>query len=103
MTKRLIVTADDFGLTEGVNRAILHAHKEGIVTSASLMVNGPAVDSAVAMARANPTLDIGLHLNLTNKPFAFALSTGNKDLEASIRSQIKLAVATGLNVSHIDG
>jgi len=103
MTKRLIVTADDFGLTEGVNRAIIHAHTEGIVTSASLMVNGPAVVSAIALARENPTLDIGLHLNLTNKPFAFALNTGKKDLEASIRSQIELAVGTGLNISHIDG
>ena len=103
VTKRLIVAADDFGITEGVNRAIIHAHKEGIVTSASLMVNGPAVDSAIALARQNPTLDIGLHLNLTNKPFAFALSAKRKDLEASIRSQIELAVGTGLNISHIDG
>jgi predicted glycoside hydrolase/deacetylase ChbG (UPF0249 family) len=103
MTRRLIVTADDFGLTEGVNRAIIHAHRKGIVTSASLMVNGPAVDSAVNMARETPTLDIGLHLNLTNKPFAFALSPGSKDLETSIRSQIELALGTGLNISHIDG
>ena len=103
MTRRLIVTADDFGLTEGVNRAIIHAHTEGVVTSASLMVNGQAVDSAVALARQNPTLDIGLHLNLTNKPFGFALSAGAKDLEAPIRSQIELALGTGLNISHIDG
>lgn len=101
--KRLIVTADDFGLTEGVNRAIVRAHREGIVTSASLMVNGAAAEDAVALARQYPTLDIGLHLNLTNKPFSLALSAPPKDLEQKVRSQIETAVRTGLNISHLDG
>jgi predicted glycoside hydrolase/deacetylase ChbG (UPF0249 family) len=103
LSKRLIVTADDFGLTEGVNQAIIRAHREGVVTSASLMVNGGAVASAVALARDNPALDIGLHLNLTNKPFALALSPGARHLEQAIRSQIETALKTGLSISHVDG
>jgi predicted glycoside hydrolase/deacetylase ChbG (UPF0249 family) len=101
--RRLIVTADDFGLTEGVNRAIIRAHREGVVTSASLMVNGGAVASAVALARDNPTLDIGLHLNLTNKPFALAMQPGDRGIEQAIRSQIEAALKTGLTISHLDG
>jgi predicted glycoside hydrolase/deacetylase ChbG (UPF0249 family) len=101
--RRLIVTADDFGLTEGVNRAIIRAHREGVVTSASLMVNGGAVASAIALARDNPTLDIGLHLNLTNKPFALAMKPGDRGLEQAIRSQIETALKTGLTISHLDG
>jgi predicted glycoside hydrolase/deacetylase ChbG (UPF0249 family) len=56
------VTADDFGFSHGVNRAILQAYREGIVTHASLMVTGDAADEAVALARANPGLSVGLHL-----------------------------------------
>jgi chitin disaccharide deacetylase len=102
VTKRLIITADDFGLTEGVNKAIIRAHREGVVTSASLMINGGAVDSAVAFARQNPSLDIGLHLNLTNEPFAFALRPG-AGIEKKIRQQIEMALKTGLTISHVDG
>jgi predicted glycoside hydrolase/deacetylase ChbG (UPF0249 family) len=103
LNRRLIVTADDFGLTEGVNLAIIRAHREGVVTSASLMVNGGAVASAVALAQGHPTLDIGLHLNLTNKPFALALRPGARDIEQEIRSQIETVLKTGLNISHVDG
>lgn len=103
LNKRLIVTADDFGLTEGVNQAIIRAHREGIVTSASLMINGGAAESAVELARHNPTLDIGLHLNLTNDPFSLAANHRGRDLEREIRSQIEAALGTGLNISHLDG
>jgi len=64
MTKRLIVNADDFGLSEGVNRGILRAHDEGIVTSASLMVRQPAAGAAVAEARRRPGLSLGLHVDV---------------------------------------
>jgi chitin disaccharide deacetylase len=57
----LIVNADDFGASTGINRAILDCHTRGIVTSASLMVTGRAVDEAVALSRDNPSLSIGLH------------------------------------------
>jgi len=63
--KKLIVTADDLGLTRRVNEAIEKAHRQGIVTTASLMVNGSAFESAVDMLKQNPGLDAGLHLNLT--------------------------------------
>ena len=63
--RHLIVNADDFGLSPAINRGIIAAHRNGIVTSASLMVNGPAFENAVALAQENPALDIGLHLTLT--------------------------------------
>lgn len=62
--RRLIVNADDFGLSEGVNRGIVRAHEEGIVTSASLMVRGPAAAGAADDARRHPRLSVGLHLDL---------------------------------------
>jgi chitin disaccharide deacetylase len=60
----LIVNADDFGYTEGINRGILDAHAKGIVTSASLMVERPAAPHAVALARENPRLALGLHVEV---------------------------------------
>ncbi len=62
--KRLIINADDFGLTRGVNRAIAEAHEQGIVTSATLMAGGPEFDEAVALARRLPRLSIGCHVDL---------------------------------------
>src|SRR5258706_4403995 len=64
MTRRLIVNADDFGLSVGVNRGIIEAHERGIVTSASLMVRPPAAPEAAAYARRNLGLGVGLHLDL---------------------------------------
>ena len=63
--RQLIVNADDFGLTEQVNRGIIDAHREGIVTSTTLMANGGAFDAAVSMGRREYDLGIGVHLNLT--------------------------------------
>src|SRR6266699_3551266 len=63
--RQLIVNADDFGLTCEVNRGILDAHRNGIVTSATLMANGEAFDAAVEMARQAPHLSVAIHLNLT--------------------------------------
>jgi predicted glycoside hydrolase/deacetylase ChbG (UPF0249 family) len=60
----LIVNADDFGQSRGINRGIIEAHRHGIVTSASLMVRWPAVVEAAAYARAHPALSVGLHLDL---------------------------------------
>jgi predicted glycoside hydrolase/deacetylase ChbG (UPF0249 family) len=61
MTKHLIVNADDFGASSGVNRGIVECHRDGVVTSTSLMVTGRAVEEAVALSRENPRLAIGLH------------------------------------------
>jgi predicted glycoside hydrolase/deacetylase ChbG (UPF0249 family) len=60
----LIVNADDFGLDPGVNRGIVRGHEEGIVTAASLMVRPSSATEAATYARANPALDLGLHVDL---------------------------------------
>ena len=62
--KRLIVNADDFGLTPDVNEGIVAAHRNGILTATTLMANGAAFDDAVRLTRETPTLDIGCHLVL---------------------------------------
>jgi len=64
--RRLIVNADDFGLTSGVNRAIVEAHQRGIVTSATLMANGRAFDQAAELARTVPHLSLGCHVVLVD-------------------------------------
>src|ERR1700728_4968394 len=63
---RLIITADDFGLSEPVNAAIEEAHRRGILTATSLMVGAAAVADAVARARRLPNLRVGLHVVLTD-------------------------------------
>jgi len=62
--RRLIVNADDFGRSPSINQAVIRAHREGILTSASLMVNEPGFDEAVRLAKENPRLGVGLHLTL---------------------------------------
>jgi predicted glycoside hydrolase/deacetylase ChbG (UPF0249 family) len=66
MACRLIINADDFGLTPGVNRAIAELHQAHVLTSTTLMATGAAFDDAVAIARANPSLGIGCHVVLTD-------------------------------------
>src|SRR5262249_12130161 len=61
---RLIVNADDFGLTPGVNRGILQAHREGLVTSTTLMANSAAFEDAVPLAKSCPSLKVGCHVVL---------------------------------------
>jgi len=63
--KRLIVNADDFGRTPGINRGVVEAHERGIVTSATMMVNYPPAAEAAELARKNPSLGVGLHVALT--------------------------------------
>lgn len=65
LTRTLVVNADDFGLTAGVNAGIIGAFRRGVVRSASLMVTTPGFADAVELARANPDLDLGIHLTLT--------------------------------------
>jgi chitin disaccharide deacetylase len=64
--RRLIVNADDFGLTAGVNRAIVEAHKGGVVSSTTLMANGAAFADAVTAARSTPNLSVGCHVTLVD-------------------------------------
>ena len=63
--KRLIVNADDLGRADGINAGIVRAHREGIVTAATLMVSAPASREAGRLARELPGLDVGVHLALT--------------------------------------
>ena len=63
--KELAVTADDLGLSPGVNRGIAEAHRSGIVTSASIMPNMPAFDEAATLCATNPRLSVGVHITLT--------------------------------------
>jgi hopanoid biosynthesis associated protein HpnK len=128
--KRLIVNADDFGMAPGVNRAILEAHRTGIVTSTSLLANGAAFDEAAAAARATPALGVGLHLNLTQgRPLSdpatlgallnadgeflgnaeklySRMVTGHLPLDAAereIRAQIERVQDAGIQPTHLDG
>lgn len=62
---KLIVNADDFGLSKGINYGILEAHLNGIVTSTTLMITMPEVEHAISISKDAPNLKIGLHLNIT--------------------------------------
>lgn len=64
--RRLIINADDFGLTSGVNRAILEAHRHGVVTSATMMAGGRAFAEAVQLAQHAPQLNVGCHVVLVD-------------------------------------
>lgn len=130
MLRRLIVNADDFGLSSGVNRAVEVAWQNGILTQASLMPGGDAFDEAVVIAKANPELQVGLHLTLvqgravlspeqipglvdadgffSNNPVAVGMRlffdrSLRSQLFAEIEAQILKIKATGLPLSHIDG
>jgi hopanoid biosynthesis associated protein HpnK len=67
MPPRVIVNADDFGLTTRVNQGVLEAHARGILTSASIMAGGQAFEDAVRLAHATPALDVGVHLTLVEE------------------------------------
>ena len=86
--KRLIVNADDFGLSPEVNAGIMRAHRDGILRSASLMVAEPAARAAAELARDNPALDVGLHA---------VVCQGRSVLDAS-----RLGAAVGASGEFID-
>ena len=106
-TRRLIVNADDFGRSRSINEAVIRAHQEGILTTASLMVNGPAAAEAVALAKANPKLGVGLHLALSESPVAAGFAYFFKRslqpvLRAEIRAQLQKFLATELQLDHVN-
>ncbi|HXE52580.1 MAG TPA: ChbG/HpnK family deacetylase, partial [Tepidisphaeraceae bacterium] len=68
MPADLIINADDFGRSASINRAIIRAHREGVLNSASLMVAGEAFEEAVELACQNPDLRIGLHVVAMDGP-----------------------------------
>jgi hopanoid biosynthesis associated protein HpnK len=128
--RELIVTADDFGASSAVNAAIIEAHRHGILTTASLMVNGDACAEAVALARATPSLGVGLHLALSlarstlppdriphlvdadgRLPASSAWAglryhfsaAARRELVDEIRAQLDRFRATGLALDHVTG
>lgn len=109
MTRRLIVTADDFGDTPQVNAAVQRAYREGILRFTSLMVLRPAAAEAAAIARANPGLGVGLHLELcASEPEKagaryFFSPSARAGLEGEIRAQLDALLALGIEPTHIDG
>jgi predicted glycoside hydrolase/deacetylase ChbG (UPF0249 family) len=114
--KRLIINADDFGFTRDVNAGIVHAHREGVLTSATLMANGGAFEDAVRLARETPTLDIGCHLVLvqgrslvTGSPLpekptdlVVALLRNQIDVRAELRAQVQKIIDAGIRPTHLD-
>jgi hopanoid biosynthesis associated protein HpnK len=128
--RRLVVNADDFGRSQSINLAVIRAHREGILTTASLMVNEPCAGEAVALARENPGLGVGLHLALvcgaaalpaetipqladargqfSNNPVAtgwryFARAQCRAQLRLEIAAQFEKFRATGLPLDHVNG
>ena len=127
---RLIVNADDFGLTPGVNRAIIELHAAGLVTSTSLMARAGVTDEAIELARANPSLGVGCHVVLVdgepvlppeqipslvdkrtgqfpNSLTAFLLRLFTvricaEEIEAEAAAQISLLQRRGVRLTHID-
>ena len=127
---RLIVNADDFGRSRSINEAVIRAHREGILTTANLMVNEPSSAEAVALAKQNPKLGVGLHLTLlmghsalppekipglvnssgefSNNPVSvgfhyFIQRNLREQLRAEIHAQFKSFRATGLPLDHVNG
>ncbi|MGH9318525.1 MAG: carbohydrate deacetylase [Vicinamibacteria bacterium] len=124
--KRLVVTADDFGLCPGVVEGIVEAHQRGIVTSTSVMVNAPASEAAFEEARRLPALASGLHFNLTfgspvgeSRPIAPLLDESGRfhrkgsgaherarpgQVREELRSQLRIFESqVGRSPTHIDG
>lgn len=130
MTRRLILNADDFGLTPGINQAVAELFDAGALSSATLMASGPALEDAVRVARTRPGLGVGCHIVLTDGvpvspprqipsllapgtctfrpkliPFLAALFTLQIDadeIEREAVAQIRRLQAAGIAVTHID-
>ena len=125
--RRLIVNADDFGLTSGVNRAIVEGNRLGIVSSATLMANARATDAAIDLAKTQPSLKIGCHVvlidglpltanlpTLTNgslrfrsslKQFALAAvrkQIAAEEIQREVETQIRKIQSRGITLTHVD-
>jgi hypothetical protein len=118
---KLIVNADDFGYSKGVNLGIIEGYKNGIVTSTTLMTNMPEVDHAFKLAKENPGLGVGIHFVLTaGKPIAknvpsligengyfhsndsFGKYATSGDIQKELNCQLEKFLDSGLTPTHID-
>ena len=88
MVKKLIINADDFGLTEGMTKGTIDSHVDGVVTSTTLMMNAPFTEYAIAEAKKYPSLGVGIHLTLT---YGRPLVAGAKSFTDSEGKFLKLA------------
>jgi predicted glycoside hydrolase/deacetylase ChbG (UPF0249 family) len=128
-TVSLIINGDDFGVSPDVNAALVRCHRDGVLTSATVLANQPAAEEALALARANPSLGIGVHLNLTDgvplSPPAAIRSLVDREgrfrtfpaqllriangrvpiaeVERELRAQIEYVVARDVSPTHVDG
>jgi hopanoid biosynthesis associated protein HpnK len=125
--RRLIINADDFGLTSGVNRAITEANRSGVLTSATMMANARAFDEAATLAKGQPALRTGCHVVLIDgepvssslaslingsgrfrtslKEFALAAvrrRLSGEEIQREAEAQIRKIQSLGLSVTHID-
>jgi predicted glycoside hydrolase/deacetylase ChbG (UPF0249 family) len=111
-TRRLIVNADDFGLSAGVNRGIAQAHEHGILTSASMMVRASHATEAAAYAKAHPELSVGLHVDLyewhyNGEHWVAAYEVVNADDEAEVGAEVaaqveRFCALVGCEPTHLD-
>jgi len=101
--KFVIFNADDFGYTRGINRGIVEAHRNGVVTSTTLIVNGLATEEAVGMAAELPGLSVGLHVNFTNEAQRLVEFDDPKVASAEMRRQLERFVSLlGRLPTHLD-
>jgi predicted glycoside hydrolase/deacetylase ChbG (UPF0249 family) len=102
-SKFVIFNADDFGYSRGINRGIIDAHERGVVTSATLIVNAPATEDAVALARSHPKLAVGLHVNFTNEAQRLIDLESREACGAELRHQYeRFCELMGRKPTHID-
>lgn len=127
--RRLIINADDFGMSAQNNAAIIDAHRHGVLTSASLMVGGIAAQEAAELARQHPSLAVGLHVNFSDtRPClppeqipllvqsdgyfpptdhahrrALLSVAGRRQIRSEIAAQFRAYDATGLPWDHVNG
>jgi hopanoid biosynthesis associated protein HpnK len=128
LVKKLLVNADDFGLSQAINAGIIRAHTDGIVTSTSIVAAGEAFDEAVELAASHPKLGVGVHLTLVEErsvaqPSQVPTLAPNgtlpgtygqlvkgvatrqirkRDIENEFRAQIEKCLAAGLKLTHLD-
>lgn len=108
--RQLVVNADDFGFTRDVNQGIVEAHRDGILTAATLMAPGEAFEDAVRLARENPRLDVGCHLVLVGSPgypdsvgqLIRAVARKQIRIYDSLAAQVRKILDAGIAPTHLD-
>lgn len=126
--KKVIINADDFGLSSSINEGIIRGYREGVITSASFIVNMPGFEDALRLIRKNPELSVGIHINIIRglpilsadnlKSFTkrgyflgnifkllgaiYSKRLNLKELEMECRAQIEMLLKHRINITHLD-